>query len=432
MTGLLGELAAIHKEDRPFLIGRDAALRFSDIQAIDDGAFDVVEAGDVVALIGDFTRWSINALIQLIDRNAILVPLTGDTRPQHPYIFEAAGVTVVAENGAVTRLPKQAQPHPLVAGLKKQGHPGLVLFSSGTTGSAKGILHDFSQFLGRFRTPRPALRTLNFLLFDHIGGVNTLFHTLFNQGTVVMPTERMPEAVIADINAHEIELLPTTPTFLRILLMSGLLEATPMPSLKIITYGTERMDEVTLARLCDLLPEVDFRQTYGMSELGILRCKSKARDSLWMKVGGEGVETKIVDCVLKIRSVSRMLGYLNAPSPFDSEDWFDTKDIVEQDGDFIRIVGRNSDVISVAGVKVMPEEVERAALQHPSALYAAAKGVPNPITGEHIELTVQPREGVELDRAEMRRFLKERVPSHAQPHRIRIGTVPVNYRFKRG
>ena len=50
-----------------------------------------------------------------------------------------------------------------------------------------GVLHGLTLFMRRFETPRPTLRTINFLLFDHIGGLNTLLHTLFNKGTVVAP-----------------------------------------------------------------------------------------------------------------------------------------------------------------------------------------------------------------------------------------------------
>ena len=46
------------------------------------------------------------------------------------------------------------------------------------------------------------------------------------------------------------------------------------------------MDQTTLQELCDLLPTVDFRQTFGMSELGIVRVKSESRNSLFMKIGG--------------------------------------------------------------------------------------------------------------------------------------------------
>ena len=81
--------------------------------------------------------------------------------------------------------------------------------------------------------------------------------------------------------------------------------------------------------------------------------KSAARDSLFMKVGGEGVETRIVDGVLQIRSASRMLGYLNAASPFDVDGLYDTKDVVEERDGCYNVVCRISDVIIVGGLKFM-------------------------------------------------------------------------------
>ena len=84
-----------------------------------------------------------------------------------------------------------------------------------------------------------------------------------------------------------------------------------------------------LAKLVAALHHVEFRQTYGMSELGILRIKSLCSNSLFMKIGGEGVESKVINNVLCLRSKSRMLGYLNAESPFDQDGWCCTKDVVD-------------------------------------------------------------------------------------------------------
>lgn len=431
---LIGELRARHADaETPFLIDGDRRLYFADVEAARPADLSAVHPGDSVALIGDFDAPSILTLLHLIERRCIVVPLTEDTRAEHDYFLEVAGVDwVVRGNGAVQRLRDRRVAHPLLDALRGRDHPGLVLFSSGTTGRPKGVLHDFQTFLERFRTPRPTLRTLNFLLFDHIGGLNTLFHTLYNAGTVVVPSARTPGAVLDDIDRHRIELLPTTPTFMRMLLMSGLLESGVPQSLKLVTYGTERMDQGTLDQLCRLMPGVDFRQTYGLSELGIMRVKSYARDSLWMKLGGEGVETRVTDDgVLEIRSANRMLGYLNAESPFDADGWYNTKDLVETDGEFIRIVGRQSEVISVGGLKLLPSEVERVALEHPDVVHADARGADNPITGQHVELTVQLRTGATADKAALRRLFRERLPEAKRPHRIRIGEVAVGHRFKR-
>ena len=116
--------------------------------------------------------------------------------------------------------------------------------------------------------------------------------------------------------------------------------------------GPQGMPESTLQHLHKVLPDVRLKQTYGLSELGILRSKSKSSDSLWVKVGGEDYETKIVDGILWIRARSAMLGYLNAPSPFTEDGWFITGDAVEVDGEYIKILGRKSELINVGGEKV--------------------------------------------------------------------------------
>jgi long-chain acyl-CoA synthetase len=128
-----------------------------------------------------------------------------------------------------------------------------------------------------------------------------------------------------------------------------------------------------------------------MSELGIVRVKSEARDSLFMKIGGEGVETRVIDNVLEIRSKTRMVGYLNADSPFDSDGWYNSKDIVEERNGYYKITGRTSEVINVGGLKFMPSEVERVALQFAGVELVKAEGKPNPITGQHVELTYRQR-----------------------------------------
>ena len=416
--------------DYPFLIHSTGELRFSEIAEQEFLDMSYIKKGDVVALIGDFDPKSILTLLLLIDKNIILVPLTKETQSQHEYFFKSALVDIVIEGNSVKRIEHEAK-HEFVEKLRSKEHAGLVLFSTGTTGRPKAILHDLTVFLKRFETPRPTLKTLNFLLFDHIGGLNTLLHTLFNKGTVVAPKSRNVEHILETCKEHQIEVLPTTPTFLRMMLMSGLIPDSITESLKIITYGTERMDQPTLDALCKLLPNIDFRQTFGMSELGIVRVKSEARNSLFMRVGGEGIETRVVDSVLEIRSKMRMLGYLNAESPFDEDGWYNTKDIVEVRNGYYRITGRTSEVINVGGLKFMASEVERVALQFEDVELAKAEGKSNPITGEHVELTVQSTLHNDIDKDNFKAYLSSQLPNHMLPKRIKFSSVSVGHRYKR-
>lgn len=291
-----------------------------------------------------------------------------------------------------------------------------------------------NELLEKFRTRRHRYTTLSFLLLDYIGGINTLFYTLANGGTLVSVTSRHPADVCRAIEKHRVQLLPTTPTFLNLLLLSAQYREFDLSSLELITYGTEVMPESTLRRLHEVFPNTRVLQTYGLSELGILRSKSKSSESLWVKVRGEGYETKVVDGTLWIRARSAMLGYLNAPSPFDSDGWFNTGDLVEMDGEYIRILGRQSDIINVGGQKVFPAEVESVLLQMDNIKDAVVYGEKNPIVGNIVVACLnlaKPESPVELKKR-IHEHCKGRLASFKIPAKVEIASSQqYSARYKR-
>lgn len=312
--------------------------------------------------------------------------------------------------------------HPLLRALVDRNAPGLILFSSGSTGESKASVLDFSRVLEKFRAQRPAHRTLAFLLMDHIGGVNTLLHVLCHGGVIVTTPDRKPDTICAAIDAHQVQLLPTTPTFLRMLLISDAIRRHDLKSLEIVTYGTEPMPASTLAAVRASLPWVRLKQTYGLSELGILPTFTGDSSSLWLKLGGAGFEHKVVDGVLWIRSETAMLGYLNAPSAFDPDGWFNTQDLVEVDGGFIRILGRKSELINVAGEKVHPTEVEDVLLQLDNVSDATVSAKQNPVTGQVVaaKITLLRPEDPEAFKRRLRRFCHDRLDRYKTPASIEI------------
>jgi acyl-coenzyme A synthetase/AMP-(fatty) acid ligase len=309
-----------------------------------------------------------------------------------------------------------------------------VLFSSGSTGKSKAAVHDLSLLLEKFRTPRRSQRAITFLLYDHIGGVNTMLYTLSNAGCMVTVPDRRPDTVLAAVAKHRVELLPTSPTFLNLILLDQAWQRHDLSSLRTVTYGTEPMPESTLRRFHELFPQLSLQQTYGLSEVGILRSKSRSSDSLWMKIGGEGYETRIVDGLLQIKAQSAMLGYLNAPSPFTEDGWFLTGDAVEVDGEYLKILGRKSEMINVGGEKVYPAEVESVLLQMPGILDAAVSGEANAITGAIVVARLnlaQPEPLPEL-RRRLREYCRARLAPYKIPARIEIvDDAQYSARFKK-
>jgi len=259
---------------------------------------------------------------------------------------------------------------------------------------------------------------------DHFGGFNTLMSVLSYGGTAVIAAKRTPEEVCRTVQDARVELLPVTPTFINLLLASRCYEDFDLSSVRLITYGTEVMPESTLARIATAFPEARLQQTYGLSELGVLRSRSKDSGSVWVKVGGEGFETKIIDGMLWVRSQSAMVGYLNAPSPFDDDNWMNTGDLVEVDGDYVRILGRDSDIINVGGQKVFPVEVESVLIDAENVTEAAVYALKSPLLGEVVAARVSLRgtEDPVALKARLRKFCLERLASSKVP--VRFVVVP--------
>lgn len=394
--------------------------------------------GSVVSLEADFSPRAIALMLALIERGCVIVPLSSSVDHQKPEFRSIAEVeTIIAvddQDQASMESTGTTASHDVLLKLKNAGHPGLVLFSSGSTGKSKAAVHDFVPMLEKYKVPRHSLRTITFLLFDHIGGVNTLLYNLSNAGCVVTVADRKPETVCAAIEDHRVELLPTSPTFLNLLLVSRAYEGRDMGSLKMVTYGTEVMPESTLQRFHELFPDVRMLQTYGLSEVGILRSKSRSSDSLWVKVGGEGFETRIVDGLLEIKAKSAMLGYLNAPSPFTDDGWFMTGDAVEVDGEWIKILGRRSEIINVGGEKVYPAEVESVLQLMDGVAEVVVTGEPHPLTGSivvaHVDLASE--ESLAAFRKRMREFCKSRLARFKIPQKVQIADRSLHgERFKK-
>ena len=326
------------------------------------------------------------------------------------------------------------EPSALLQSLRQRGGGGMVLFSSGTTGQCKAGLFDFETLVKRYRQPRSGYRALLFLRIDHMGGIHTMLHTLANGGTLVITDDRRPGPVCLAVERHCVELLPATPTYLRMLAISGLHERHDLTSLSLIAYGTEPMPASTLRALAAISPNVRLKPTYGLSELGVLPTRSQAPHSLWLQIGGIGCETRIVDNLLWIRSETAMLGYLNAPSPFDKDGWYNTEDAVEVDGAYLRILGRKNDLINVGGQKVYPAEVENVLLEMENVCEATVWGHCNPVTGQVVAARLtfaQTEDEAALERRE-HQFCRGRLTPYKVPLHIEIAACDQHgQRFKK-
>ena len=417
--------------DTPALVWHDRVANYTEVAALADTwqqKFEArkLEAGQVVALEGSFSPNACAALIALVRLGAIIAPLTPLMRTQRDKFLEIAEARLLVEFDEADQFSfhdyDRRVSNEVTKKLIARGHPGLIIFSSGSTGSPKAILHDFAALLEKFHKVRQKKTTLTFLLFDHIGGIDTLFNTLASGGTVVTVANRDPETVSRAIEKYQVHTLPASPTFLNLWLISGLFEQYDFSSLKVVAYGTEPMPPNTLKKLHEVFPEVSLVQTYGMSELGVLRSRSRDSESLWIKFTGEGFQTKIIDGILWVKADAAMIGYLNAPDLFDAEGWLNTQDAVEVDGEYLRILGRASDLINVGGQKVYPAEVENLLLQMDNVLEVAVFGKAHPMMGQIVAARFNlktPEPLADLKRR-MGAFCRDRMAAYQIPRLVEI------------
>ena len=436
---------------RPFLAQGELIHTYSKLaEAISDYsvyfAKQGIQAGDTVTLEADYSLSSIAALFALFKRKAIVAPIT--TVSDSELKFRRTEINArwnirpdsKTENCFEYTLNETTAPsHNLVRQLTAQGHPGLILFSSGSTGKPKAMVHDVDQLLNAFSKKSPRRRRiLIFLLFDHIGGLNTLFNSLASGALIVVPSSRDANAVGEAIQKHKVNLLPASPTFLNLLLINKTHKNFDLSSLRFVTYGTEPMPESLLLRLKEALPHTSFIQTFGTSETGISRTVSQSSQSTQIRINDPDTEFKIVKSELWLRSKTQILGYLNHDmSRFTEDGWFKTGDIVEQSPNgFLKITGRREDVINVGGEKVSPLEVESVLLEIPEIADCRVYGEKNAITGQNVAAEIVLNKNIDMDHQKLKRTIKQHCRRVLSPYKIpaRITFNPktkLSYRYKK-
>jgi acyl-CoA synthetase (AMP-forming)/AMP-acid ligase II len=384
-----------------------------------------INAGETVALLGDYSPEVFCMLLALVRKGSIVIPLSRESVVEESVALQVSGCEWYVEFDAVGReatIRHRGLPgsNALLQEFRSRAAPGLVLFSSGSTGKPKGILHDFNLVAEKFRKQRAPVVAIPFLMIDHFGGINTLLAITSGLGTVVTVSDRSVANICAAIEKHKVELLPATPSFLTLMMASHSSVSYDLSSLKRITYGTEVMPQSTLDRVRARFPGVDLLQTYGLSEVGVLRSQSREDGSLWVRVGGEGFQTKVVNGILWVKSSYAMVGYLNAPSEFDSEGWFNTYDQVEVDGDYFRILGRVTDLINVAGQKVYPAEVESVILELDNVLDVAVFGEKHNMLGSIVvsKILLREPEPVESVKKRVRAACSKRLSPFKVPTKV--------------
>ena len=379
----------------------------------------------VVVILGDYSFYNLALFFALYENKNIIVPITSNIKKvQDDFIEESFCQTIIKtdEKNLLIQNLKTTFSHNIIDNLREKNSSGLILFSSGSTGKPKAMIHNLDTLIDSFKDKKEkSMNMLVFLMFDHIGGLNTVFNALCMGACLIIPKIKDAKTICELIEKYKIMVLPSSPTFLNLILISEEYKNYDLSSLRMITYGTETMPQSLLLKLKEVFPKVKFLQTFGTSETGISTTSSKSSNSLFMKLEDINGEYKIVENELWLRSKTQVLGYLNASmDSFTSDGWFKTGDLVEVDGEYIKIIGRAKEVINVGGQKVLPAEVESIILEMEEISDCMVYAEQNAITGQTVVCDVVLNQEVENIKKRVRVFCKDRLDTYKIPTKVNV------------
>ena len=328
--------------------------------------------------------------------------------------------------------------------------PALIIYTSGTTGSPKGALHAHRVLLGHLPGvempqdlfPRPGDLFWTPADWAWIGGLLDVLLPSLHHGVPVL-AHRMakfdPEHAFRIMGEHGVRNAFLPPTALK------MMRAVPDPARfgarpRSIGSGGETLG----AELLDwgrAAFGVTINEFYGQTECNLVVSSCGALMPVrpgWMGRAVPGHEVAVVDpdgTVLPAGSQGTIairrpdpvmfLGYWNNPAATAAKfagDWLLTGDqgVMDTEG-WVRFVGRDDDVITSAGYRIGPGEIEDCLLRHPAVAMAAVIGLPDPLRTERVTAVIVPAAGLRADAAlarEIQEFVKQRLAAHAYPREV--------------
>jgi acyl-CoA synthetase (AMP-forming)/AMP-acid ligase II len=325
----------------------------------------------------------------------------------------------------------------------------LLAYTSGTTGTPKGVPLTHRQLALSIRSPMAAWRwneddvLVHALPLYHQHGLGGLHTALIAGSTVHIRAKFTPADLAQAIEASRASAVFAVPTIYQALMDAPL---PPFTGLRLAVCGSAPLSPALAGRLPDLLGRLPLIR-YGTTETG-LDVSNPFGDPHGDTIGIPlpGVLTRIwsaerggeaapgQDGEIQLRGPQVFGGYWHDPaateSAFSRDGWFRTGDIgaVDPATGHLLIRGRTKEMIITGGLNVYPREVEIALEAHPAVAEAAVAGVPDERWGERVTAWVVVRDGRGFDEAGLIAHARTRLAGYKCPKRVfQLTALPRNH-----
>jgi len=399
-------------------------------------------AGRSVLLAASGQLGAAPALVELdgVARRVVILP--PDVDPAHLAELAATAETdavvvdVATPPHAAFDLPLRVEVTPVITAMPETPaavcRTEWVLLTSGTTGVPKMVAHDLSTLtapIGAGRRLDGPVVWGTFYDIRRYGGLQIFLRAVVGGASLVLSHSGEPVAEhLQRLGRHQVTHLSGTPSHWRRALMSP---AIKQISPRYVRLSGEIADQAILDNLKAAFPEAAVGHAYASTEAGVA---FEVNDGLagfpaeFVEHERDGVEMKVVDGALRIRSPRIASGYVGAGQPAltDRDGFVDTGDMLERDGERYLFAGRRGGIINIGGLKVHPEEVEAVINRHPQVRMSLVRPKKNPVTGSIVIADVVLRSDIpgadELSRVktDILKLCHGALPRHKVPAAISI------------
>ena len=273
----------------------------------------------------------------------------------------------------------------------------LLLYTSGTTASPKGVPHSYRTMLGNSRsgTREHGLSAESRILcaapLSHLYGLYSL-HCAWSVGacTVLLPAFK-PDELAAAVEKHKPTALWGGPAHVAACRNAGLFDKHDWSSLKLAIVSGAMAPASLVRYFAEKVPGCAVTQLWGMTELqaALYTRPADGTEAAATSAGrpSPGTQVRISEeGELQVRGPLTFSGYYRNDeanrTAFTEDGWFRSGDLAEKRGEFYAITGRIKDVINRGGVKFNPADVEALLDSHPKILQSAIVPMPDPVLGE--------------------------------------------------
>jgi acyl-CoA synthetase (AMP-forming)/AMP-acid ligase II len=331
-----------------------------------------------------------------------------------------------------------------------------LLYTSGTTSAAKGVMLSHANFcantanvVAELGMDEDTVHLHHGPLF-HVASAARLFSTTHVGGTHVFLPRFVAREVIAEIARTSVTHATFVPTMFRMMLDEPSLSQTDLTSLRYVSYGSAAMPEPLLREFMAALPSVRMLQSYGMTELSPVvtilgwrdhlpdaaasgRLRSAGRPAMLAEVAIIDPDDRPLPAGSHGEIVARgpmvMQGYWNRPDLTADAlrgGWMHTGDVGYLDDDgYLFVVDRLKDMIITGGENVWSQEVENALASHPAVSLCAVIGKPDTFWGETVHAIVNLRDNMAVTEAELIAHCRNLIAHYKCPRSVDVRDEPL-------